>query len=175
MERRDLRLHSYDDALADAEALLALGYDRAGNWGLGQACQHLAASMEMSLDGFPSRFPWPVRVVARWFVLGKILKHRVFRRRFPAPKYMQPPAVEDRVGLERLRAAVGRLKAQAGPMRPSPIFGRLTPEQWREVHLWHCEHHLSFLRPRTAVPTDSLPVPQGQVECPPRTTPEANR
>jgi hypothetical protein len=153
MERRDLRLHDYDAVLADAEALLAGGYDRAGSWSLGQVCHHLAASMEMSLDGFPSRFPWPVRLVARWFALGKILKHRVFRRRFPAPRYMRPPAAaEDRVALERLRAAVGRLKGHAGAMQPSPIFGRLSPEQWREVHLWHCEHHLSFLLPRTAMP-----------------------
>src|SRR5947209_6592678 len=58
MERRDLRFRSYDDVLADAGAVLLSGYGRAGNWSLGQVCHHLAAVMEMSLDGFPSRFPW---------------------------------------------------------------------------------------------------------------------
>jgi hypothetical protein len=151
MERRTLRLPSYDAVFAEAAALLAWGYDRAGTWGLGQVCHHLAAVMEQSLDGFPSRFSWPVRLVARWFVLGRVLKHRVFRRRFPAPLSLQPPAVaDDREGLERLRAVIDRLKGHAGAMHPSPVFGRLTAEQWREVHLWHCEHHLSFLLPRPA-------------------------
>ena len=50
----------------------------------------------------------------------------------------------------RLRAVVERFKGHSGPLHPSPAFGRLTPEQWREVHLWHCEHHLSFLLPRAA-------------------------
>jgi hypothetical protein len=89
-------------------------------------------------------------VGARWFALGKILRHRVFHRRFPAPAYMQPAATQDDpAALERLRQVIGRLKAHTGPMQPSPVFGKLTPEQWREVHLWHCEHHLSFLIPRS--------------------------
>jgi hypothetical protein len=151
MDRRALRLHSYDTVLAEAAALLASGYDRAGSWGLGQVCHHLAAVMERSLDGFPSRFPWPVRLAARWFVLGRVLKHRVFRRRFPALPFLQPPAVaDDREGLDRLRAVIDRLKGHTGEMQPSPVFGWLSVEQWREVHLWHCEHHLSFLLPRPA-------------------------
>jgi hypothetical protein len=148
MERREVRFGDYDAVLADAEALLAGGYARAGSWTLGQAAHHLAAIMEGSLDGFPSRLPWPVRLVARWFVLGRILRHRVFRRRVPAPAFSLPPAgADDREGLARLRSAIARLQAHQGELQPSPVFGRLTPAQWREVHLWHCEHHLSFLLP----------------------------
>ncbi len=148
MERRTLRLGSYDDILRDADALLASGYRRAGTWNLGQVCHHLATFMEMSLDGFPILFPAPVRWLARWLVLPRMLRHEVFRRRYPAPEFAAPPAeVDDRAGLDRLRAAVGRLKEHPGELKPSPVFGRLSPEQWREVHLWHCEHHLSFLRP----------------------------
>jgi hypothetical protein len=151
MERRTVRFPGYDDVVAEAESLLASGYDRAGNWGLAQVCHHLAAVMEMSLDGFPSRFPWFVRLGARWFVLGSILKHRVFRRRVAAPQFLLPPdPADEATALARLQAAVERLKGHAGEMQPSPVFGRLSPEQWREVHLWHCEHHFSFLRPRGA-------------------------
>jgi hypothetical protein len=149
MERRTLRLAGYDDVLREAESLLASGYDRAGNWGLAQACHHLAAVMELSLDGFPARLPWPVRLLARWFFLGGVLRHQVFRRRVSAPAYLRPPDSDDeKAALERLQAVVARLKAHAGPMQPSPVFGTLSPEEWREVHLWHCEHHLSFLLPR---------------------------
>jgi hypothetical protein len=147
--RRTLRFSSYDDVLADAEALAASGYARSGNWGLGQVCDHLAATMEMSLDGFPSKMPWVVRVLARWLVLGRIRKHRVFQRRVAAPAYLLPQdTTKDRAGLERLRAAVARLKGHPGEMQPSPLFGQLSPQDWHEVHLWHAEHHLSFLRPK---------------------------
>jgi hypothetical protein len=83
--RRAPRFHDYHDVLADADALLANGYERGGNWGLGQVCNHLAATMERSLDGFPSLMPWPVRVVARWFVLKRVLRHQPFRRTVAAP------------------------------------------------------------------------------------------
>ncbi len=147
--RRTLRFASYDDILADAEALGARGYDRAGAWGLGQACDHLAKTMDRSLDGFPELKPLPFRVLARWVALGAILKHRQSNRRFPAPSYLLPTdAADDRAGLDRLRSAVGRLKAHAGPMHMHPVFGNVTPEQWREIHLWHSEHHLSYLRPK---------------------------
>jgi hypothetical protein len=149
MERRNLRLPNYDAVVTDVESLLTTGYDRAGNWSLGQVCHHLATVMEMSLDGFPTRFSWPVRLLARWFALGSILEHRVFRRLFQAPQFLQPPdSPDDRAGLERFQAVLKRLQEHRGPLQPSPVFGRLSPEQWREVHLWHCEHHLSFLLPK---------------------------
>jgi len=151
MERRSLRFADFAAVLRDADALLAGGYERAGNWSLGQVSTHLAKVVEMSLDGFPWYLPWPLTALARWVALGAILRHEPTRRRHRAPKFLDPgDAAEDRAGVERLRAALARLQAHAGPMKPSPIFGRLTPEQWREVHLWHCEHHLSFLLPRGA-------------------------
>jgi hypothetical protein len=87
-------------------------------------------------------------VLARWFVLGPILRHEVFRRRFPAPAYLAPAGdLADAQAVERLRAAAARFAAHEGPLHPSPLFGALGRDQWREVHLWHCEHHLSFLHP----------------------------
>jgi hypothetical protein len=151
MRRRPLRFHDFDQALADAHGLLAAGYDRAGAWSLAQVADHLTKVITFSLDGFPSLMPWPMRLAARWFALGAILRHEVFRSRFAAPSYLMPAdGLADRDAVERLRAAVGRFTAHAGPLHPSPAFGPLTPEQWREVHLWHCEHHLSFLLPRAA-------------------------
>jgi hypothetical protein len=149
MERRTLHFADFDAVLREADSLLAAGYDRAGSWGLAQVCHHLATVVEMSLDGFPSRLPWPVRQLARWFVLPGILRREVFRRRVSAPAYLMPPdAAEDGAGLARLRSALGRFTGHVGPLRPSPIFGELSPAQWREVHLWHAEHHFSFLLPR---------------------------
>ena len=149
MERRSLRFHTFDEVIAETERLLGTGYDRVGVWSLGQICEHMALVVTMSMDGFPSKFPWPMRVVARWLYLRPILAHRVFRKRLPAPKYLLPSEMaDDASGVERLRGAVRRFGAHPGPFAPSPVFGDLTPEQWREIHLWHCEHHLSFLLPK---------------------------
>ena len=149
MERRTIRFHTLAEVTAETERLLAAGYDRVGVWSLGQICDHMAIVTTMSMDGFPSKMPWPVRVAARWIFLKRILAHHVFRKRMPAPKYVLPPAnSDDAAGVERLRAALQRFGAHTGPFAPSPIFGDLTPEQWREIHLWHCEHHLSFLLPK---------------------------
>jgi hypothetical protein len=149
MERRTVRFTDFDQVAADAERLLASGYDRAGNWSLAQVADHLTKVITFSLDGFPSLMPWPMRLGARWFALGSILRHKVFRMSMAAPSYLKPAdGLADREAADRLRAALDRFKAHAGPLHPSPAFGELTPEQWREVHLWHCEHHFSFLLPR---------------------------
>jgi hypothetical protein len=149
MQRRTLRFHDFDQVLHDAEGLLAAGYTRAGNWSLAQVADHLTRTITMSLDGFPTLFAWPVRLVARWFALPRILRHQVFRRQVSAPKFLLPADVEDdRTAVERFRSVIERFTRYAGPLRPSPIFGALGRDEWREVHLWHCEHHFSFLHPR---------------------------
>jgi hypothetical protein len=156
MERRTVRFTSFDEALRDGEALMAGGYDRAGNWGLAQVSDHLALVIGMSVDGFPSRAPWPVRFLARWLVLPRIFRHQVFRRRVAAPKYVVPPDTsDDRAALQRLRTAIDHFRGHTGEMAPSPFFGPLTTDEWREVHLWHCEHHLSFLLPRSGASAET--------------------
>jgi hypothetical protein len=148
MQRRKLRFDNYEQALNDVEHLLTVGYQRLGNWSLPQICNHLAVVMEKSLDGFPSLLPWPLRLIARRFYLNKVMRHEVFHRRAPAAAGLLPPDSEDApAALARLRSAIGRLNTHSGPMAASPAFGPLLPSQWREVHLWHCEHHLSFLVP----------------------------
>ncbi|HEX6983723.1 MAG TPA: DUF1569 domain-containing protein, partial [Planctomycetaceae bacterium] len=51
--RRTLVFHDLDDAVRDAESLLAGGYDRAGNWDLAQTCGHLVEWMSYPIDGYP--------------------------------------------------------------------------------------------------------------------------
>jgi hypothetical protein len=149
--RRLPRFHSYDDVLADAESLLARGYDREGTWSLGQVCSHLAKTVGYSIDGFPAKKPWPLRFLARTFVLKGILQHRQHLRRFPAPPYLMPSdAEDDGTGLEELRSAFLRLKNHSGELKPHPVFDNLSPQQWVDLHLWHCEHHLSFILPKKA-------------------------
>ena len=52
-ERRQLRFDSLDDIAAEVERLAACRSIRAvGNWSSGQVLQHLALTMNNSIDGF---------------------------------------------------------------------------------------------------------------------------
>src|SRR5687767_14780046 len=84
IQRRKLRFETIDDALAEAERLVAAEREgrlqRAGNWTLGQALGHLAAWANFAFDGYPPecRAPLPVRMIAR------LLRNRFVTRPMPA-------------------------------------------------------------------------------------------
>jgi hypothetical protein len=66
--------------------------------------------------------------------------------KYPSPE----PGGDEAAAVARLKKAINRLQAHSGEMHDSPFFGHLTPEQWRELHLIHCNHHLALLHPKTA-------------------------
>ncbi|HVZ95204.1 MAG TPA: DUF1569 domain-containing protein, partial [Phycisphaerales bacterium] len=71
-DRRKLRFKSPEDALRDAEALVAADFAgtlrSTGNWTLGQTLGHLASWINYSFDGFPIRKP-PFFI--RWILKGR--------------------------------------------------------------------------------------------------------
>jgi hypothetical protein len=54
--------------------------------------------------------------------------------------------VSDAAGLQQLRAAVDRL-AHETPTAPHPLLGKMAPEEVGQLHLRHCELHMSFVVP----------------------------
>jgi hypothetical protein len=156
-ERRQLAFASLDEAVRDAEHLLANGYEKTGNWDLTQCCHHLAEVMTYPIDGFP-RFPFPMNVGAwllkatvarRW--LRKVLDSGVWPTGTPTDQRTVPAAGgSDAEAVAKLRRAVGRLLAHTRPLHPSPLFGMLDQETLVKLHRIHTAHHLSFLVPRPA-------------------------
>ena len=49
-QRREVRYDSYDDLLSDAEHLASGDVQTVGNWTLGQIFQHLAKTLNSSID-----------------------------------------------------------------------------------------------------------------------------
>jgi hypothetical protein len=144
--RRALQFRSFDEVIADAEALVASPHTRVlGNWPLSQLLTHLATAVNRSIDGIPARASFWMRLI------GPFLKGRVLRRGLPAgfqlPKGREagayPPAASPRDALDQLWEAVGRLSAERMTAR-HPVFGRITHEEWAQFHLRHAELHLSF-------------------------------
>jgi hypothetical protein len=146
--RRKLNFSSYDELLACARGLSQSPTRQLGNWSLGQICEHLAAAMDMAIDG-PSFKP---SLVARWF--GPLFKRRFLTRGLPSgvqlPKTavkLLPRGCESDAGLAALERAIERLKRDPKRTRHA-VFGHLTHDEWDQLQLRHAEMHLSFIEPQ---------------------------
>ena len=94
--RRDLKpFDSFGAAVADAERLSARGYDRAGNWSLGQCCGHLANWLNYQLDGYPPLPLWlkPVFFGLRNTVAGGMLRKVIRTGAMPAGSGTAPTSI----------------------------------------------------------------------------------
>jgi hypothetical protein len=152
MKRRKLKFESIDDVIAEIDRLHASGYQRLGNWSLGQMCDHIATLAEKSLAGFDTQLPIIFRMT-----VGKIIFHQVvLKGRFPrgikAPAELTPkpaPANEDpSAQIQRCKLALQKVqRAAADQFQPHPFAGRVTAEQWRKAQAVHASYHLGFLIP----------------------------
>jgi hypothetical protein len=147
--RRELRFSTLDEMSAEAERLAAAKNVRAlGNWTLGQALGHLAAAMNMAVDGAKIRPPWFIRMMGRMFK-KQVLKKMSAGYNLPAnaAKDLIPPStLSTSEGITRFRTALARLKTT--PNRaPSPFLGPLTREESDRLQMCHAELHLSFFVP----------------------------
>ncbi|MCB9847896.1 MAG: DUF1569 domain-containing protein [Phycisphaeraceae bacterium] len=151
--RREVRYQGFDDILKDLDRLEAADREgvliRHGNWTLGQNTHHLADTMEQSLDGFRFTSPLPLRVLFR------ILRPMVLSRPFPkgikltgsAATLIPDTSITSEQGLGELRRQIQRVQDGERFTQASPIFGKLSHEQWVNLHLKHAELHLGFLDP----------------------------
>ena len=153
-QRRTLRFETVEDAIAEAERLVAADragrLTRAGNWPLGRALGHLATWAEFAFNGYPPAVhaPLPVRLILR-MLRGRIINKGMM----PGVKVGRVPGgtvgLEDLPtdeALQRFRGALQRLKASS-PVIANPAFGRLTHEEWVKLNLRHAELHLGFQVP----------------------------
>lgn len=154
-ERRKRTFATLDDAVRDAENLLAQGYERAGKWDLAQVCGHLTRWVTYSMDGVPKPplllrpLFWVYRNTVGPRQLRKLTEGSGMGAGLPTvPESVPEPGGDPTAAVAELRAAVARFQAHTGPLAPSPLLGRMTKDQLTKVHLVHAAHHLSFLVPR---------------------------
>jgi len=153
--RRKLVFATLDEALRDAEHLMAVGYDRAGQWDLAQVCFHLAEWMRYPVDG-PPKPPFLIRIVLGVVrpTVGRRMLLTLLRDGMPSgkPTFPQTVAAPDgdaSAAIARLRAAAESFRNHTGDYYPSPLFGWLSRDEALRLQLRHCEHHLSFLVPKS--------------------------
>ncbi len=159
--RRKLEYHNFCEVMEDLDRLRAGGYVRAGRWDLAQTCEHLATFMEMSLTGFTFKFPPGWRLLGATVLKRLTLWTRSLPQGFKAPPELIPQSeLTEGAAVAALKDMLCRVRT-ARRFAPSPLFGRMNPEQWRRIHLIHCAHHLSFVVPnQPAGVSDPAPVAQ---------------
>ena len=154
VERRKLSFASLDEVMADAENLLAKGYERAGNWDLAQVCLHLADWMRFPVEGFP-KLPVFLRPLFWLFrmTVGPAKRLKYVAEGMPSGKPTMPQTVAQAGGdavlaVAKLKEAAARFEAYTGTIHPSPLFGAMNKDEALQLQLVHCSHHLSFLIPK---------------------------
>ncbi len=151
--RRTLKLGSLGDISADLDTIQAAHdagtLSHTGNWTPGQIFEHVATLMECAIDGFPSKPPPPVRWMITLLFKKKALSGEASPAGFKLPKKAEFLLPGDSTsfdeGMARLRTVLGRIESGERFTHDSPVFGKLTHEQWITLQSGHAILHLSFL------------------------------
>ncbi|MEM8737543.1 MAG: DUF1569 domain-containing protein [Planctomycetota bacterium] len=149
-ERRVLHFSDLEEILADAEQVTAGPHVTTGNWTAAQIIRHVAMGFEMANHGIDLPIPLPIRLAGRtmrFFGLHtKPVRPGIKPPAKIAAAFEPPPETTLEAALTRLREEVGY--AQQHPMRhASPLFGKLTPEEWKQFQCRHAEMHFGFIHP----------------------------
>ena len=151
MPRRRLCFHNLHEALDDARQLAERGYERGGQWSLGQVLDHLNKTLRMSTQTVDFGMPRWVRPFFKWFLMGRMKSgesHAISFRAKAPPSLTPPQEVEVAPALAEFAELVQQIESPDAQFAPvHPILGQVTAEEWRCMQRWHAAHHLSFLTP----------------------------
>ncbi|MEM1110124.1 MAG: DUF1569 domain-containing protein [Planctomycetota bacterium] len=148
-KRREIHFDTLDDALADAEAMTEQ-HTATGNWTPAQNIWHVAFAIGMLNRGVDLKVPVPMKIFGRVLKLfGAHLKPINPGIKPPAKvaKFFEPPAdvsLED--AKQKMRDEVAYANKH-GMNHPSPLFGRLTPDDAVKLNCRHAELHFGFIHP----------------------------
>lgn len=149
MDQRDLIFTSYADVIREMESLARNGYRKGGSWTLGQICAHLSFYYRGSLEGFTIQLPWILRVTLGRLLLKSALANQKRKPgQMTAPQSVFEASVDDHEAVSAAVDLLRRLERNTEPLFPSALYGTLSNDQWRILHLGHSAHHLGFLHPK---------------------------
>ncbi|MBO6512705.1 MAG: DUF1569 domain-containing protein [Phycisphaerales bacterium] len=146
--------HSIEELSADLDQMQA-AYESGtlstdGGWTVGQNLMHCGVLIKNSYDGFEMNAPAIVRMLCS--VLLKPIATKPtsqMKPGFKLPKKAKELVPEESVsfeeGMEMMRTQVGRIQSGERITRPSPLLGKMTHEQWVNLHLNHCRMHFGYL------------------------------
>lgn len=122
-------------------------------WNLSQVLQHLAQSIEFSMQGFPAlKGAWFRSTVgsAAFAVFNArgVMSHDLSEPIPGAPALDASQALK--VSVQRLLDAMDAFAQFDGTLRPHFAYGELTKAQYERAHLMHLANHWTQFQARTA-------------------------
>lgn len=139
------KVQSLDDALRWLDKLDRAGSVHAtGAWPMGAVLEHLAQSIEMSMDGFPQpkSAAFQATAGAAAFAFFKWRGQMSHGLSEPIPGAPALGAGADwRPGAARLRTAIARFAGHQGPLKPHFAYGALSKADFSLAHTFHLANH----------------------------------
>ncbi|MFN3166446.1 MAG: DUF1569 domain-containing protein [Phycisphaeraceae bacterium] len=149
---RQLHFDTLDDVLAEARRIAEHpDAPTRGAWSASQNIWHVARYLQASVEGYPFKVPWWMKLV------GPLMKHRMTSKPmasgFNAPRsvaeHMEPQNVDP--SLTTMDRSLGLLETwvakanEQGFIPRNPAFGTMTTQQWIDLHCRHAELHLGLI------------------------------
>lgn len=154
VNQRELQFETLADAAAEAQRLL-LGYESTGNWTLAQVCGHCQNWLTYPMDGFPKPnmfmggMLWMMKVTVGKGMMRKAIETGKMRAGGPTmPASIPSSDADDKAAVDDFVSTVQRFESFQGKLHPSPLFGENDKDTTTKLHLVHCAHHFSFLKPK---------------------------
>lgn len=120
-----------------------------GAWPLSSVLEHLAQSIEMSLDGFPepksALFQNTVGAAAFSVFRWRARMTHSLSEPIPGAPALGTPA-DWRPASQRLRAAILRFESHQGVLRPHFAYGMLDKADYALAHSFHIANHQDEIR-----------------------------
>lgn len=146
--------HTIDELKADLNKIESAHNDGTlstnGGWSVGQNLAHCATFIKSSYDGFDMKAPWFIRIPCT--LLLKPIATKPTSQMKPGiklPEKAKELLPEDEVsveqGLSMMREQLARIESGQQMTAPSPLLGKLSHEQWVNLHLNHCRMHFGYL------------------------------
>lgn len=139
------KVQSLDDSLAWLDRLEKAGSVKAtGAWPMSAVLDHLAQSIEMSIDGFPQSKGAVFQATAgnaafAFFKWRGRMSHGLAE---PIPGAPALAAGADwKPGAARLRRAITRFNGYNGPLKPHFAYGSLGKSDFALAHAFHIANH----------------------------------
>ncbi len=147
----------FDDlvgARAYVEAMPKQGAVVLGKWGPSETLQHLAQSIEYSMDGgYPEMSPVVLRRTVGP-VAGAVVRRRGYLGHDLTAVVPGAPALDAHVSVEEARArllrAIDRYLAFQGQPAEHFKLGRLSKETFATMHALHIKDHMPYMQPGSA-------------------------
>ena len=145
---RELKFSTLDDILAEAKRIAAQPEAASrGTWTAAQNVWHVGRFIKAGVEGYPAKVPFILKL------LGPLFKKQFTTKGF-SPGIKLPSQAADHMvapvdtttaqAMDMIESAVQGAKDK-GFLPKNPMMGRMTQQQWIDLHCRHAEMHFGLI------------------------------